>query len=103
MSNGDAHIKNFSLLETSDGDFKLSPAYDLINTNIHLPNDSIFALRKGLFKEGDKIACPMGIYTTNTFLEFGKRLGLPEKTIKREIDKFCAGYDKAEKLNHCII
>jgi len=97
-SNGDAHIKNFSLLETPDGDFRLSPAYDLINTSIHLPNDSIFALRKGLFKEGDKIACPMGIYTGNTFFEFGKRLGLSEKIIKREIDKFCADYTKAEEL-----
>lgn len=98
FSNGDAHIKNFSLLETPDGDFKLSPAYDLINTSIHLPHDSIFALRKGLFKEGDNIACPMGIYTGNTFFEFGKRLGLPDKTIKREIDKFCADYAKAEEL-----
>lgn len=98
FSNGDAHIKNFSLLETQDGDFKLSPAYDLINTSIHLPDDSIFALRKGLFKEGDKIACPMGIYTGNTFIEFGRRLGLPDKTIIKEIDKFCADYIKAEEL-----
>ncbi len=98
FSNGDAHIKNFSLLETPDGDFKLSPAYDLINTSIHLPGDSIFALRKGLFKEGDNIACSMGIYTGNTFYDFGKRLGLPDKTIKREIDRFCAQYAKIDEL-----
>ena len=29
FSNGDAHLKNFSLLETSKGDYRLSPAYDL--------------------------------------------------------------------------
>lgn len=98
FSNGDAHLKNFSLLETSDGDFKLSPAYDLINTRIHLPADPIFALRKGLFKKGDKIVCPMGTYTGETFSEFGNRLGLPKTMVKREIEKFCAGYTKAEEL-----
>jgi serine/threonine-protein kinase HipA len=98
FSNGDAHIKNFSLIETSVGDFKLSPAYDLINTSLHLPSDSIFALSKGLFKEGDKIACPMGIYTGNTFLKFGERLGIPTNMVKREIEKFSAKYDKADEL-----
>jgi len=98
FSNGDAHIKNFSLIETSDGDFKLSPAYDLINTKLHLPNDPIFALSKGLFKEGDKGASPMGIYTGTTFLKFGERLGIPTNVVKREIGKFTAIYDKAEEL-----
>ena len=32
FSNGDAHLKNFPLLESSHGDYLLSPAYDLINT-----------------------------------------------------------------------
>jgi serine/threonine-protein kinase HipA len=98
FSNGDAHLKNFSLLETSDGDFKLAPAYDLINTSIHLPSDPIFALRKGLFKEGDKIVCSMGICTGESFSEFGNRLSLPKNMVKREIDKFCADYTKAEEL-----
>ncbi len=98
FSNGDAHIKNFSLIETSVGDFKLAPAYDLINTNLHLPNNPIFALSKGLFKEGDKIACPMGLYTGNTFLRFGERLGIPTNIIKREIDRFCANYEKTDAL-----
>jgi serine/threonine-protein kinase HipA len=44
FGNGDAHLKNFSLIETVYGDFVLSPAYDLINTNIHLPNESRTAL-----------------------------------------------------------
>jgi serine/threonine-protein kinase HipA len=47
MSNGDAHYKNFSLIETSFGDFRLSPAYDLLNSSIHI-NDSAFALDDGL-------------------------------------------------------
>lgn len=47
FSNGDAHFKNFSLLETSLGDYRLSPAYDLINSSIHI-SDRPFALEDGL-------------------------------------------------------
>ena len=45
FSNGDAHLKNFSLLETPVGDYVLSPAYDLLNTRIHV-DDSDLALDK---------------------------------------------------------
>jgi len=47
FSNGDAHFKNFSLLETPMGDYRLSPAYDLLNSRIHI-EDSDFALEDGL-------------------------------------------------------
>ncbi|HBJ86002.1 MAG TPA: hypothetical protein DDZ88_19465 [Verrucomicrobiales bacterium] len=42
--NGDAHLKNFSVLETPFGDSALSPAYDLLCTTLHLPNESRTAL-----------------------------------------------------------
>ena len=35
--NGDAHLKNFSLFTSADGDPVFTPAYDLINTTLHLP------------------------------------------------------------------
>jgi len=47
FSNGDAHFKNFSLLETAMGDYMLSPAYDLLNSRIHIA-DRDFALEEGL-------------------------------------------------------
>lgn len=47
FSNGDAHYKNFSLLETPMGDYRLSPAYDLLNSHIHI-EDKEFALDDGL-------------------------------------------------------
>lgn len=47
FSNGDAHYKNFSILETSFGDSRLSPAYDLLNSRIHI-DDKEFALDDGL-------------------------------------------------------
>ncbi len=51
FSNGDAHFKNFSIIETSFGDFKLSPAYDLLNSRIHI-EDKEFALEDGLLPRG---------------------------------------------------
>lgn len=47
FSNGDAHFKNFSILETPFGDYRLSPAYDLLNSRIHM-EDKEFALDEGL-------------------------------------------------------
>lgn len=37
FSNGDAHLKNFSLFESEMGDYILTPAYDLICTSLHFP------------------------------------------------------------------
>ncbi len=36
--NSDMHLKNFSMLETAEG-WRLSPAYDLINTQLAMPED----------------------------------------------------------------
>lgn len=47
FSNGDAHFKNFSIIETPFGDYRLSPAYDLLNSRIHI-EDKDFALEDGL-------------------------------------------------------
>ena len=47
FSNGDAHFKNFSIIETSMGDYRLSPAYDLLNSRMHI-DDKDFALDDGL-------------------------------------------------------
>lgn len=44
--NGDAHLKNFSLV-TINGERRLSPAYDLLNTSLHIQGDD-FALDGGL-------------------------------------------------------
>jgi serine/threonine-protein kinase HipA len=37
--NADMHLKNFSLIENSLGEYELSPAYDLLNTAIVIPED----------------------------------------------------------------
>ena len=44
--NDDAHLKNFSLINRGDGEYHLAPAYDLVNTSLHLSMPRIFALTK---------------------------------------------------------
>jgi serine/threonine-protein kinase HipA len=44
VSNGDQHLKNFSMLTTLDGLRRLSPAYDLICTRLPIPSDQDLAL-----------------------------------------------------------
>ncbi|MCM1517600.1 MAG: HipA domain-containing protein [Pseudoflavonifractor sp.] len=95
FSNGDAHLKNFSVLKTPDGDYRLSPAYDLINTHIHIPTDRIFALERGLFSDSSDRGIPV---TGTLFHSFGTQIGLPTKTVNRIIDKYRSNYDLIDTL-----
>lgn len=94
--NDDAHLKNFSLIERN-GEYRLSPAYDLINTSLQLMNPHIFALDKGLFKEGMAFSDTHTI-SRSDFEEFGKRIGLPIKVIKQEIDMFATEQPLVKEL-----
>ncbi len=85
--NDDAHLKNFSLIDRGNGDYRLAPAYDLINTSLHLRTPQIFALEKGLFKEGMRMTDTHTVDRTD-FEEFGRRIGLPDRMVKREISTF---------------
>jgi serine/threonine-protein kinase HipA len=89
FSNGDAHLKNFALLETASGDHLLSPAYDLINTRIHV-DDMDFALSKGLF--ADKFKSAAFVRTRHPgqedFLELARRIGMNEVRAKKILEPF---------------
>jgi len=89
FSNGDAHLKNFSLLESSNGDYLLSPAYDLMNTRLHV-DDSDFALEKGLFADDFKSEKykKSGHPSKNDFTEFAKRIGVAESRIEKLLHPF---------------
>lgn len=77
VHNGDAHIKNFSLIRNDEGgDYTLTPAYDILNTRLHVPNEARTALTlfKGDFEtESHRIN---GFYARDDFMEFANRLGL---------------------------
>lgn len=97
ISNSDAHLKNFSLIERQPNDYMLSPSYDLLNTFLHLAEPTVFALDKGLFREG----WPKGdvhSVNRNTFIEFGQRIGLPPRLVSKEIDRFASDYPLAITL-----
>lgn len=99
FSNGDAHLKNFSLLESTKGDFILSPAYDLVNTRLHV-DDSDFALDKGLFADGFKSEAykKNGHPSRADFVEFAKRIGVIESRIEKLILPFLERKAKMETL-----
>ena len=88
-SNGDAHLKNFSLLESSKGDYLLSPAYDLLNTKLHV-DDTDFALDKGLFADTFRSEQfkKNGHPSKNDFTEFARRIGVTETRIEKLLSPF---------------
>lgn len=94
--NDDAHLKNFSLVNYGN-EYRLSPAYDLVNTSLHIYIPQIFALEKGLFKEGMKLCDTRPVYSKD-FIELGRRLGLSEKLVALEITKFSLPNAKADAL-----
>jgi len=77
VHNGDAHLKNFSLLRNEEGgDYTLTPAYDLLNTRLHVPSESRAAL--SLFKGGFETESYRinGFYAYDDFQELANRLML---------------------------
>lgn len=94
--NDDAHLKNFSLV--GDGrEYHLSPAYDLVNTSLHLYEPHIFALDKSLFKEGMHLTDTRQV-SADDFIELGRRIGLPEKLVIQELKHFTSPNEKADAM-----
>ncbi len=99
IANGDAHLKNFSLMETEQGDFLLSPAYDLLCTALHI-DDSQLALHDGLY-EGDfneKTYYEFGTYTRTSFLVFAEMAGIHPDLARQVMDEILYGIPKIEEL-----
>lgn len=94
--NDDAHLKNFSLMSADGRDYRLTPAYDLLNTYLHLTNPHIFALSKNLYP-GMRIDDTHSV-TGESFMEFGRQLGLPEKLIAKELDGFRAEKPQVKQM-----
>jgi serine/threonine-protein kinase HipA len=99
FSNGDAHLKNFSLLETSRGDYLLSPAYDLLNTKLHV-DDTDFALKKGLFVDDFKSeqSKKKGHPAKSDFLELAHRIGVIKSRAEKILIPFLETQSQVEVL-----
>lgn len=79
LGNGDAHLKNFSLLKKPGMGYRLSPVYDIVNSRLVLPLEqeemslSINGRRNRLRK--------------NDFLLFAEEMGIPDKTVSNILGK----------------
>ena len=94
FSNGDAHFKNFSLLETPMGDYRLSPAYDLLNSRLHI-EDPDFALEDGLL--------PRNLASGSIrkqFIKLAEQAGIIESRVNGIIQSLTSNTDKVTEMIH---
>lgn len=70
LGNGDAHLKNYSLLETEDGALRLSPAYDIVCSRLLIPREDDCALTVN--GKNNKVR-------RKDFLALASSLGIPAK------------------------
>lgn len=94
----DAHLNNFSIIRYGD-DYRLTPAYDLMNTALHV-RDEDFALSDGLSSTMPKSDdySRTGHPCHQDFEWFGKELGLVEIRVQRILDKYTSIPDISQKL-----
>lgn len=97
-ANGDAHLKNFSLILNAQ-DYRLAPAYDLINTGLHI-NGGDFGLDGGLSPTLEKstIYDRTGHPCRYDFEQFGNSIGLVPSRIKKILNKYILLPESAKKL-----
>ena len=86
VSNGDQHFKNFSLLRTPEGRWRLTPAYDLLCTRLALPSDRDLAL---------PICGKRSNLSKRLWLDFAKYSQIPERAAVRLLDEQIAALEPA--------
>jgi serine/threonine-protein kinase HipA len=99
FGNGDAHLKNFSLMESEQGDYLLAPAYDLLCTSLHI-KDADIAMHSGLY-EGDMDDpgyIKYGYYNRQSFLAFAENIGVRAAIAAGIIDNAINSIQPAFKL-----
>ena len=83
ISNGDAHLKNFSLFRHVNGEYKLTPAYDLMSTVLHTPDESDTALSLYQGDIDSEFYQHYGFFGKPNFIELAKRWGILEKRAEK--------------------
>ena len=87
-ANGDAHLKNFSLIRQGQ-DYRLAPAYELLNTCLHVSSDD-FGLDGGLSRAIDKsdTYVASGHPCRTDFELFGERIGIVKSRAGKILDRY---------------
>lgn len=93
LANGDAHLKNWSLLYEDKVTPRLSPAYDIVVTSVYIDGERNFALNLGKTKDW---------YTASfeKFKAWSEKSGLPWRAIKPHLEDVM---DKARTHWHSAI
>ncbi len=87
IGNGDAHLRNFSILYDNKGSIRLAPAYDIVSSKLVLPNEEDLAL--SINDKKNKI-------THKDFVALQSYLGIHNKEINKNI------LDKKQLIIACI-
>lgn len=86
--NGDMHLKNLSLLRGQDGIYRLSPAYDLLCTNLVIDDDPLALPVGGNRRE----------ITPSQWLKFASYCGLLPKATSRVLNEIRASVEPSLQL-----
>jgi serine/threonine-protein kinase HipA len=98
ISNGDAHLKNFSLYSKLDIiDYHLTPNYDLLNTRYHI-NETYGDMALELLDEYTFTYQKYGYYTYDDFETFAKYIDLPKVRFEKIVKLIESSYPKVEEL-----
>jgi serine/threonine-protein kinase HipA len=81
--NGDAHAKNFSVLQGLDGEWQVSPLYDVPSS--YLYGDTTMALSIGRRTGSD--------FGVMDFVDLGAQLGVPERSVRQALAELTARAD----------
>lgn len=91
VSNGDQHLKNFSLFTQAGGIRRLTPAYDLICTRLPIPSDRSLALT---------ICGKKSNLSRTLWLDFAGYCQIPERAARRLLSEQIEVLDPAVTLIH---
>lgn len=96
--NGDDHLKNFSLIRLGD-DYRLSPAYDLLNTSLHVNGDDL-GLDGGLSPNIEKsdVYDRTGHPCRTDFERFGAEIEIAGHRVNKILDKYMSIPEKTRIL-----
>ncbi|WP_200881831.1 type II toxin-antitoxin system HipA family toxin [Nitrincola sp. A-D6] len=79
LANGDAHLKNWSFVYPDKITPRLSPAYDILTTNVYIDNETQFALNLGKTKQWYAVSMVH-------FQSWADKSGIPWRAIKPHLD-----------------
>ncbi|WP_430010004.1 type II toxin-antitoxin system HipA family toxin [Methylophaga lonarensis] len=88
LANGDAHLKNWSLIYSDKFTPRLSPAYDIVTTSVYIDGERNYALNLGNTKDWYEVSMA-------NFQAWAERAEIPWRVIKPHLDDVM---DKARTL-----